>query len=100
MNEAGEQQTTIQKFKTVLTDPTFVKPLLTCIALRVLGLDWGGYFDTGSHMVLIIKECDLALEPYSLAAGLSLLRVPIIFSTFFFINRQVPQSPILLQLIR
>ena len=59
---ASKQDTTDKQeddqghFKAVLTDPTFRRPFLTALALRILGLDWSGFFNLGTNLVHIKQQ--------------------------------------------
>ena len=55
--------------------------------LRVLGLDWSGFFIMGTNLVTIVEEAKVPMNPYNAAAALSVTRIPLSIVTMFYISK-------------
>ena len=52
----ANQQVQTGQFLDLLTNPTFRRPFITSLALRILGLDWSGFFNLGTNLVHIKQQ--------------------------------------------
>ena len=75
------------KNRSLAKDRVFRRPFLSCLALRVLGLDWSGFYALGSYLVTIVEDSQVPLEPYSVAAALSTYRIVLAFLTLLYISK-------------
>ena len=55
--------------------------------LRVLGLDWSGFFIMGTNLVTIVEEAKVPMNPFNAAAALSVTRIPLSIVTMFYISK-------------
>ena len=55
--------------------------------LRVLGLDWSGFFIMGSYLVTIVDQADIPMDAFKVAAILSFTRIPLAILTLFYISK-------------
>ena len=55
--------------------------------LRVLGLDWSGFYIMGSYLVTIVDQAEIPLDAFEVSATLSIIRIPLAALTIFYISR-------------
>ena len=55
--------------------------------LRVLGLDWSGFYIMGSYLVTIVDQAEIPLDAFEVSAILSIIRIPLAALTIFYISR-------------
>ena len=53
---ANQQQVQTGQLRDLLMNPTFRRPFVTSLALRMLGLDWSGFFNLGTNLVHIKQQ--------------------------------------------
>lgn len=52
----ASQQVQTGQFRELMTNPTFRRPFVTSLVLRILGLDWSGFFMMGVNLVHIKQQ--------------------------------------------
>lgn len=77
----------LYKCRSLSKDKTFRLPFLSCLMLRVLGLDWSGFFIMGSYLVTIVDQADIPMDAFKVAAILSFTRIPLAILTLFYISK-------------
>ena len=55
--------------------------------LRVLGLDWSGFYIMGSYLVTIVDQAEIPLDAFEVSATLSIIRIPLAALTILYISR-------------
>ena len=73
--------------RSLARDRFFRRPFLASLMLRVLGLDWSGFFIMGSYLVAIVKASDVPLDSFVVSAGMSSYRILLAVVALFYMSK-------------
>ena len=65
----------------------FRRPFLASLMLRILGLDWAGFFILGSYLVVIVKASSVPLDSFVVSAALSSYRIVLALLALLYMSK-------------